>query len=116
MGIRVIALAPAAYSAWQRSMQLPASDDTSPGHAVFIRACSSCHTVRGTQAGGIFGPDLSHFALRNTLASGLLANTRENRVRWISDPQRIKPGARMPQIPLSTGDLDAVVDYLGTLK
>ena len=31
---------------------------------------------------------------------------------WLRDPQEVKPGARMPRLPLSRGDLAALVDYV----
>jgi cytochrome c oxidase subunit 2 len=75
-----------------------------------------CHTVRGTQATGRVGPDLTHIASRLTLASGTLPNTRGNLAGWIENPDRIKPGTKMPAIPLDAGRLQAIVTYLESLK
>ena len=36
--------------------------------------------------------------------------------RWIADPQGIKPGNRMPQVKLTTQELQAVAAYLETLS
>ncbi len=116
MGIRVVALAPAQFAAWQQAMRMPAQAPASHGAEVFATSCSSCHAVRGTQAGGILGPDLTHLALRSTLAAGVLPNTREGRLEWIGHTQSVKPGAQMPEIPLSPADLSAVADYLGELR
>lgn len=116
MGLRIRALAPDQFAAWQAAEQAPAAPSASHGQQVFGQACSACHTVRGTDAGGIVGPDLTHFAGRTTLAAGILANTPENRRRWLEETQKIKPGALMPQVPLSEQDLTAVVDYLGSLN
>ncbi len=116
MGIRVVALAPAQFAAWQQAMRAPAVATAGHGAQVFATACSSCHTVRGTQAGGILGPELTHLALRSTLAAGALPNTRQGRLDWVGNPQAVKPGAQMPDIPLSPADLSAVVDYLGELR
>jgi cytochrome c oxidase subunit 2 len=115
MGLRVRAVTPEQFAAWQTAAQAPATIALSEGHAVFARSCAACHTVRGTEAGGIVGPDLTHFADRTTLAAGILANTLDNRRRWLSETQRLKPGALMPQVPLSEQDLTAVVNYLGSL-
>ena len=49
-------------------------------------ACVNCHTVAGTAAAGRFGPDLTHLMSRETLASGVMPNTRENLRRWLEDP------------------------------
>jgi cytochrome c oxidase subunit 2 len=78
--------------------------------------CALCHTVRGTAAGARTGPDLTHVATRSTLAAGTLPNTHDNLMAWIADPQRIKPGNRMPTIGLPPDDLRAVVAYLEGLK
>jgi cytochrome c oxidase subunit 2 len=34
---------------------------------------------------------------------------------WIADPQHVKPGNNMPQIPLGPGELNAVAAYLAGL-
>ena len=35
---------------------------------------------------------------------------------WISDPQKIKPGTAMPQIPMTAEQLDEMVAYLISLS
>jgi cytochrome c oxidase subunit 2 len=75
-----------------------------------------CHTVRGTNAGSRVGPDLTHVASRTTIAAGTLPNTPGTLGGWISDPQAIKPGNRMPPHAFKSEDLQALVTYLGTLK
>ena len=87
------------------------------GRDVFSqRTCIMCHSVAGTPAGSRVGPELTHIATRPSLAAGWLPNTRENLARWITNPQLIKPGVRMPPNPLSAADMNALLDYLGTLK
>jgi cytochrome c oxidase subunit 2 len=71
--------------------------------------------VRGTPAGGIYGPDLTHFASRTTLAAGMLPNTPAAREQWLAHTQALKPGARMPRVPMDDDERKAVVDYLGSL-
>ena len=80
------------------------------------RGCALCHTIRGTDAGGRAGPDLTHLASRRTLAAGTLPNTKQDLLAWIADPQSIKPGNKMPKVPLNRSELDALGDYLGTLQ
>ena len=53
------------------------------------------------------GPDLTHVGSRTTLAAGTLPNTVGHLAGWIVDPQKIKPGVRMPQNNLSPDDLRA---------
>ena len=77
---------------------------------------SGCHTVRGTRAHGTKGPDLTHLMSRRSLAAGALANTVGGLSGWISDPQSLKPGAKMPPTFLSGPQLSATVAYLETLK
>jgi cytochrome c oxidase subunit II len=79
-------------------------------------SCVNCHTVKGTPANGTFGPDLTHLMDRQTLASGMIPNTKENLRAWIKDPQEIKPGCLMPNMQLTDPQLDAVVRYLATLN
>ena len=78
--------------------------------------CSACHTVRGTEANGLVGPDLTHLARRSTLGAGTLPNTREHLTEWLANPQAAKPGNQMPPNPLADADLEAMVAYLETLR
>ena len=75
-----------------------------------------CHTIRGTEANGKNGPDLTHFASRRSIAAGTLPNNRGNLGGWILDPQHIKPGSYMPPTLLRQGELDPLLDYLESLR
>ena len=75
-----------------------------------------CHTITGTLAGGHTAPDLTHIASRSSLAAGSLPNSPGYLAGWISDPQHIKPGNRMPPTGLNADELQAVLAYLETLK
>jgi cytochrome c oxidase subunit 2 len=77
--------------------------------------CVGCHAIRGTEADADVGPDLTHLAERETIAAGVLRNTRENLSLWITNPQEVKPGATMPPTDLRDEDLDALLDYLEQL-
>jgi cytochrome c oxidase subunit II len=119
MLLRVYADTPAEFAAWiAHQQQKPEQDvSASEGQAVFQRnACISCHTVAGTVATGRFGPDLTHLASRDTLASGAVPNTPTNIRSFVADPAHFKPGALMPPMHLNDHDLDAVTLYLTTLK
>jgi cytochrome c oxidase subunit II len=95
----------------------PATDLERRGHDVFMRGpCVMCHTIRGTQAGSRFGPDLTHVRSRQTIAAGTLPNTRGHLAGWISNSQTIKPGNRMPPNLVSGEDLQALLAYLDTLR
>ena len=121
MGLLVIAEPLDEFRKWQERMRQPAEPPADSaalsGQQVFVtRECVLCHTIAGTPAGSNIGPDLTHIASRLTLAAGSLENTRENLARWISDPQGVKPGNRMPQPELTRAELDALVSYLGGLQ
>ncbi|HML27954.1 MAG TPA: cytochrome c oxidase subunit II [Hyphomicrobium sp.] len=120
MAIRVVAEPADKFDAWRndqlKSAAPPASDNGKAGLAVFERRCAGCHTVRGTNAGGIYGPDLSHLMTRATLADGTILNAGGYLAGWIADPQHIKPGSRMPRVALSGDELQAVTSYLRTLR
>ena len=119
MAMYVIADTPQDYALWVRDQLGDAAKPTSEairlGEQAFVAHCAACHAVRGTGAGGILGPDLTHLMSRHTIAAGLLPNTPGNLAAWIADSQALKPGSRMPTLVLSGGDLSAVVSYLQTL-
>ena len=122
MLLRVYAQSPAEFAAWIAGQKKPAIGDfgsnaeAQKGKAVFMQnACINCHAISGTAATGTFGPDLTHLASRDTLASGIIKNTSENLRKWIDDPNSIKPGCLMPSMHLNGGDLNAVSAYLSEL-
>jgi cytochrome c oxidase subunit 2 len=121
MGLLVIADEPAAFEAWRDGQIRPAAASDDPDAVrgrqfVTTHACAACHTVRGTQAAGTLGPDLTHVASRLTIAAGLLPTTRGSLAAWIVDPQTIKPGNNMPMVPMSSDEVTSVSAYLATLK
>lgn len=109
------------FDAWieqQAADATPPEDDAAQmGERVFIEAgCAACHAVRGTEAVGGVGPDLTHLASRQTLASGIVPNDRDNLQELIVDPLAVKPGIRMPPTQLSPEEIEALLDYLETLE
>jgi cytochrome c oxidase subunit 2 len=109
------------FAAWLAAGSTPPLPPTDSGliagRRVFMSSgCSLCHAIGGTDARATVGPDLTHLKSRATLAAGTLANTRANLTAWISNPNAIKPGVRMPAIPLNGPQLNALVSYLETLK
>ena len=78
--------------------------------------CGLCHQVRGTSAGALTAPDLTHLMSRQSLAAGTLLNNPGNLTGWIQDPQGIKPGSLMPDQYLSAQQLSDVRDYLESLQ
>jgi cytochrome c oxidase subunit II len=119
MLLRVYVESQADFDSWVEAQRQPArsAGSVSRGREVFERAaCISCHTVGGTSATGRFGPDLTHLMSRETLAAGVLPNTRDNLRTWIKDPSVFKPGSLMPAMGFADDDLDAMTDYLMTLR
>jgi cytochrome c oxidase subunit 2 len=121
MAFIVVAEAPEEYDKWvaaqRASASEPGTEAQKRGHDVFMSSpCIMCHSIQGTQARGRTGPDLTHLASRKTIAAGTLANTRGNLGGWILDPQGVKPGANMPALSLSADDLNALLDYLESLR
>jgi cytochrome c oxidase subunit 2 len=120
MAMLVIAQPPAAFRSWLASMAANASRPTGAqaraGARVFMsNQCASCHRIAGTPAQGTVGPDLTHVASRTTLASNTIPNTPAQLAAWISNPQAIKPGTRMPDLGLSQSQVAQIVSYLETL-
>lgn len=118
MAFVVIAHAPEDYARWRARAEQPALPQQAAGAAVFDRSgCGACHTIRGTSANGVAGPDLTHVGSRRTLGAGILPNNAGTMGGWIADSQTIKPGNRMPAYPVLSGqDLRAVSAYLESLK
>ena len=119
MLLRVIVDSHADFDRWIEAQRRPAQTDgsVSRGRQVFeATSCVNCHTIAGTLADGSFGPDLTHFMSRDTIASGAAPNTPQNLRLWIRNPDAIKPGSRMPAMNLSDEDIDAVADYLASLR
>ena len=121
MALLVVAEPPEKFEAWLQAQRQPAAEPSDPRAQrgkvlVQSMSCAMCHTVQGTLAQGKRAPDLTHVASRQTLAAGALPNSQEALMRWIADPQHVKPGSNMPATPMSSDDLQAIVAYLGGLK
>lgn len=121
MGMRMIADTPADFDAWVAAESADAVALTQPaeraGQGVFMsNACVSCHAIRGTQAAGVFGPDLTHFGSRLTLGAGMLENTEANLIRWLDSTQHVKPGSLMPEVQLTDQQVAQLTAYLRALR
>jgi cytochrome c oxidase subunit 2 len=121
MGIMAVVLQKDQFSAWRTAQIAPAAVPNDAvrqkGAAIFQgKACVMCHTVRGSSAGSRAGPDLTHFASRKSIASATLPMSRGNIAAWVVDPQGIKPGTNMPNVPLAADEIDPLVSYLEGLR
>jgi cytochrome c oxidase subunit 2 len=116
MALEVVADTPRDFAAWwNHQLQAPA-EAASAGAALFAAHCGGCHAVRGTEAVGALGPDLSHLMRRATLASAILPNNDAVLRHWIADPQAFKPGSLMPAPQVSDRDLAQIAHWLETLE
>jgi cytochrome c oxidase subunit 2 len=122
MRILVVAEPPNDYDAW-RSRALhpanePVTDEQKLGQQVFMSsACALCHTIAGTPAQGLVGPNLTHIASRRGLAANTLENNEANLAAWVTHAQSLKPEAAMPNLTQFTGtQLRALAAYLRHLR
>ena len=120
MGMYVFAEPPDQFRAWlaneAATAPQPRTEPERRGQQVFLsNACADCHTIRGTDAQGTVGPDLTHVAERTTLAGLTIPNSPPYLGGWILDPQHVKPGNKMPGLELSGPDFRALLSYLDSL-
>lgn len=122
MAFAVVVMEPADFDAWLEQAAKPATPPPDGPAAVGARlfvdlGCGGCHTVRGTKAEGVIGPDLTHIASRLSLGAGILPNDRASLIRWIAATGEVKPEVRMPAFGmLPTAEIEALAAYLGSLR
>jgi len=121
MAFIVVAEDQAQFDQWAAGQRLPdqssAVQEIAAGREVFLsKQCAACHTIRGTDASGKTGPDLTHVGSRKYIASGLFETTRGSLAAWIADPQTLKPGNNMPMVPLTAEELRSVSAFMASLK
>jgi cytochrome c oxidase subunit 2 len=121
MELLVVAEPRARFEQWlhgeNTTAKQPTGADAQRGEELFMTGgCADCHQIRGTSARAQVGPDLTHVASRVTLAGGTIANDRALLTAWLRDPQRVKPGNKMPELALPAKDIAALVSYLEELK
>ena len=97
---------------------LPAAPRAAEGQGLFLaNGCGSCHTIRGTVADGVIGPDLTHVGGRLFVGAGRLGNQAEDFRRFIAHTGDFKPGVLMPDFGmLGARQLSSLGAYLDGLK
>lgn len=143
MRFRVIVQTRAEFDQWIEDYSKPSVEPTGEavqGAALFAsKGCILCHKIDGPddpayqdslrdiflQGGAaVPGPNLTHFATRNTMAAGIVSLTESNIIRWLTNPDEVKPGNRMaeraavyndPAMALTPDDISALTAYLLTL-
>ena len=120
------------FDAWLAEQAMPPVQPLDPlameGQAVFLSTeagCRGCHTIDGTKARGVTGPNLTHFASRGHFAGATMESTQENLRRWLEHPETMKSGNLMardgvvyntPARALTEPQVSALIAYLRSLK
>jgi mono/diheme cytochrome c family protein len=78
------------------------NEPVSPGRIAFEKhQCAVCH-----REGGI-----------GKALAGVSTRLKRDEIRaWIADPTKVKPDTLMPKLEMSEAELDAVTDYVMSLK
>jgi cytochrome c len=94
-----------------------AGGNAARGKAKLVRyGCGSCHVIPGVDgAQGVVGPPLDFFG-RRTVIAGEVANTADELVAWIMNPQAIEPKTIMPNLNVTDADARDMAAYLYTLR
>ncbi|WP_246724595.1 cytochrome c oxidase subunit II [Rhizobium phaseoli] len=74
MALLVVADEPGDYARWLEAQRLaaaaPLDGEAAAGKLVFMsKPCAACHSIRGTEASGTTGPDLTHVGSRSTIGA-----------------------------------------------
>jgi cytochrome c oxidase subunit 2 len=110
------------FTRWLVRQAAPALPSTTPLAArgqelFFANGCGACHTIRGTPADGMVGPDLTHVGSRLSLGAGILPNEPEDFLRWVAHTHDVKPEVQMPAFGmLPPEELQALAHYLESLQ
>lgn len=122
MAFFVVALPREEFEAWYARQSQPADEPVialrARGKALFLEnGCGACHTIRGTPANGVIGPDLTHVGSRVTIAAGTFPTNIGTLAGWIASAQHLKPDNLMPSFGNLRGEeLRAIASYLEGLK
>jgi cytochrome c oxidase subunit 2 len=122
MAFNVVVSSRPEFDRWLAAQARPAAAPRDPlarrGRQLFLSTgCGACHTVRGTTADGVVGPDLTHVGSRLALGAGRVPNASEDLRRWITHPDALKPNVLMPGFDvLPEPDVQAIAAYLEALE
>jgi cytochrome c oxidase subunit 2 len=122
MALRVVVLERPEFDRWLAEQRGPASNrrdaDAVRGAELFAtQGCGACHTVRGTAARGVVGPDLTHVGSRLTLGAGRLPNEAGDFERWLRSTEHLKPGVAMPHFGMLPNEhIRALAVHLESLQ
>ena len=120
MYFNVKAVSQADFNQWIKDMKkgpaAPTTASAKEGQELFKQNCMTCHAVG--KDGGPVAPNLTDFADRKMIG-GTMDHTKENLVKWITNPSAEKPGVTMPARgqsgKLTDDQIQKIADYLFTL-
>ena len=144
MRFRVIVESQFEFDKWVTAYHTPLgplTGEAAQGATQFaVRGCLLCHkadgpapkeirqALRESFEGGELrfpAPNLTNFGSRTTMAAGMMELNEENLVKWLRDPDEVKPGNRMAELAtvyndeaakMSEEDISALAAYLLSLK
>jgi cytochrome c oxidase subunit II len=121
MSFPVVVLEKPEFARWlagQAQPETAGAGSGDRGRTLFLASgCGACHTIRGTAADGIVGPDLTHVGARLSIGAGRLGNQRQDFRRWIAHVDRLKPGVLMPVFGMLPADeIESLSAYLESLQ
>ena len=124
MRARVISLSSSDFEKWIENEQKNAIKPlegslAAKGEEIYLNAgCTQCHVINGIWdiQGDRIAPNLTHVASRHVLGGASFNNNKEDLTTWLANPAAIKPGTFMPNLELTEEEIDALIEYLGSLK
>ena len=126
MRFQAVVLTKDRFNSWAKTAMNPPAVTTAlekKGQELFMsKTCFTCHTIEGTAAKGLVGPDLTNLGNRKMLAAGTLPNDGKGMHQWLRDSvdskppyQNVKPGSLMvfgEGFELTDEDIKALSAYL----
>ncbi|GGB44892.1 cytochrome c oxidase subunit II [Virgibacillus dakarensis] len=122
MDFKIVAVSPDEFDQWVNDMQgvdpkaVAEGDTAKEGQELFNeKNCMSCHAIGSSPVQ--VGPNLTDFGNRSKVA-GIMDHNKENVVKWIMDPESVKPGNKMTNNypELSDEEASKIADYLMQLN
>lgn len=108
--------APAGGTSTSPAKQVPGGNPEQGRQAIEKYGCGSCHTIPGVPgANGTVGPSLAGLAKLPSIVN-TVPNTPDNLIKWIQNPQSVKPGTAMPNLSVTEPDARNIAAYLYTLQ
>jgi len=120
MGLEVVAQSDAEFRKWQDAQRKSAATASvtgiDAGKQLFWIAAQVVIQSGEPRPKAPMAPDLTHLKSRRLIAAGLLTNTPDHLVKWITHAQDLKPGTRMPSMVLTATEIASLSAFLSTLN